>query len=155
VAAATTSVLAALRSVRWGARGSLGIPLLWILHFGCAWVPIGLGLRALSALTPAVPASLATHALTAGAISSLTLGMMARVALGHTGRPLHAPKPMTLSFVLVTLAAVARVFAPLLNQGWYRLSLFVAGSAWVAAFAIYCVVYVPMLVAPRVDGKAG
>jgi uncharacterized protein involved in response to NO len=154
-AAATTSVLTMLRAARWGALRCAKLPLLWILHLGHAWVALGLALRALSALSPSVPASLATHALTVGAISSLTLGMMARVALGHTGRMLHASKPVATAFVLIVLAAVVRVIGPLLAGDGYRLSLLVAGSSWVAAFVIYLIVYVPVLVAPRVDGKPG
>jgi len=99
--------------------------------------------------------SLATHALTAGAIGSLTLGMMARVALGHTGRPLVAARAMPWAFAAISLAAVARVAVPFVAIAWHFVALIVAGALWTLAFAIYLVVYAPILASPRVDGQAG
>ncbi len=158
-AAAVVSAIAAAaiaaRTVRWGMRRTFRQPLLWILHVGHAWIPVGLLLRAVSHFDPAVPPSLATHALTAGAIASLTLGMMARVALGHTGRPLAVSAPTTWAFASVTLAAFARVVVPLVAPRAYFAALVVAGCAWTLAFGLYLVVYVPILAAPRVDGKPG
>jgi uncharacterized protein involved in response to NO len=154
-AAGVVAVLAAARAWHWGARHTSREPLLWILHLGHAWIPIGLGLRALGAVVPSVPSSAATHALTAGAIGALTLGMMARVSLGHTGRMLRAPRSAVLAFVLVLLAALARVAAPIVAPAWYSTSLIVAGALWAAAFSLYLVGYTRILVSPRVDGKAG
>jgi|SRR5579859_2511515 len=92
--AGAVGLLAAARAARWGARHTARHPLLWILHAGYGWLVAGLLLRALAALAPGwLPGSLATHALTVGAVGSLTLGMMARVALGHTGRPSSRPGP--------------------------------------------------------------
>jgi uncharacterized protein involved in response to NO len=135
---AGAAALVALRTVHWGARHTLRDPMLWILHVGHAWIPIGLLLR------PFAP-SLGLHAITAGAIGSLTLGMMARVSLGHTGRPIVAPGSIAVAFVLVTLAAVLRVATVLAP----------AALLWSLAFAIYVAAYAPMLVAPRIDGKPG
>ena len=90
-----------------------------------------------------------------GAIGALTLGMMSRVTLGHTGRGLVASRLAVASFVLITLAALVRVIVPLLASGWYRPSLFVSGAAWSCAFALYVVGYAPMLLAARPDGKPG
>jgi uncharacterized protein involved in response to NO len=148
-------VLAACRAVTWGARHSFRQPLVWILHAGYAWLAFGLMLRGMAGLGGVLSASLATHALTVGAIGSLTLGMMARVALGHTGRMLVAGSPITWAFVAINLAALARVFVPLLVPGWYFASLVLAGALWVAAFAVFLVVYTPILLLPRVDGKPG
>jgi len=153
--AALVGVLALVRSWRWGAQHTLRFPLLWVLHVGYLWLPIGLVLRAVAAGTGAVSPQIATHALTVGAIGSLTLGMMARVALGHSGRLLAASRPIAIAFALVLLAAVARVGAPLLGSDLYRTTVVVAGALWTAAFALYLAVYVPILVAPRVDGKPG
>jgi len=97
----------------------------------------------------------ATHALTVGAIGSLTLGMMARVALGHTGRPLAAPKAMAVGFALVTVAALVRVGGPLLAPAFYGPALVASGALWTVAFAIYLRVYAPILLRPRVDGRPG
>jgi uncharacterized protein involved in response to NO len=155
IVAGLTSVLAALRSWHWGARHTLKVPLLWILHLGYAWIPLGLALRAASLFSPAVPSTIATHALTVGAIGGLTIGMMSRVALGHTGRALTTSRSVIASFVLVSLAALVRVLVPLIDIAHYRASVFVAGALWTGAFGIYLAVYLPILVSPRVDSKPG
>jgi uncharacterized protein involved in response to NO len=155
VTSGVVGVLAAARAVHWGGRHSARVPLLWILHVGYAWLPIGLLLRALAAFDPAVPRSLATHALTVGAIGCLTLGMMARVALGHTGRPLVATKPLAWAFAAIAGAAAARVLVPLFAPAWYFPALVIAGALWSTAFLTYVLVYAPLLSKPRLDGKAG
>lgn len=155
IAAGVAAFFALARTVHWGARHSFRQPLLWILHVGYLWIPIGLALRAASGFTPLVPASAATHALTVGAIGGLTLGMMARVSLGHTGRMLVAPRSVVVAFALVTLAALLRVVTPIAAPSLYAPSLEVIGSLWTLAFGAYVVVYAPMLFAPRPDGKAG
>lgn len=153
--AAVVGVLAAARAARWGSRHTLRTPLLWILHVGYAWIPLGLLLRAGARFVPGATDSLATHALTVGALGSLTLGMMARVALGHTGRPLVAPKLVAWAFALVTAAAFARALVPLVwPEGYYR-SLLAAGALWAASFLAYVIAYAPMLLAPRADGRDG
>ncbi len=142
-------VFAALRTVGWGARYSLRVPLLWILHVGYLWIPIGLLLRAVSLLAPTFSRSLAIHALTAGAISTLCLGMMSRVALGHTGRLLSVPPTMVASFVLVTLSALLRVAGPLVLPNATLAVLVVSGGMWMAAFTLFVFVYAPILLSPR------
>lgn len=149
VACAIAAALVAARAVHWGARLSLRDPLLWILHVGHAWIPVGLGLRAASAASPGL------HAVTAGAIGALTLGMMARVALGHTGRALAAPRGIATAFALVTLAAAVRVFVPLVAPGLYLRALEVTALFWALAFALYVTKYAAILWSPRVDGKPG
>jgi len=154
-ASGVVGLIAAARAVHWGARHTLRVPLLRILHAGYAWVPIGLLLRGVAGFVPSVPRSLTTHALTVGAIGCLTLGMMARVALGHTGRPLVAAKPMVGSFAALVLAALARVVVPLLAPAWYFQALVVSGGLWAVAFLAFVLVYAPLLSRPRVDGKPG
>lgn len=153
VVSAAGAVCAAWRMRTWGGAHTLRTPLLWILHAGSAWIVVGLALRAATAFT-LVPFSAGLHALTAGAIGSLTLGMMTRVGLGHTGRLLAVPPRMTLAFMLVLLGALVRVLAPVLFPGVLA-ALAVAGTVWSTAFAVYLVTYAPALVTPRVDGKPG
>jgi uncharacterized protein involved in response to NO len=155
VLAGIVGLLAAARAVHWGARHSLRDPLLWVLHAGYAWVVIGLLLRSTTGVLASPPGSVATHALTVGAIGTLTLGMMARVALGHTGRALVAPTSMTAAFVAINLAALIRVLAPWLAPQQYAVALVAAGSFWVLAFAVYLAAYAPLLWRPRVDGRPG
>jgi uncharacterized protein involved in response to NO len=155
VLSGAVGVSAAARAWHWRTARVARHPLLWILHTGYAWVPLGLVLRALAAFRPGIPPSLATHALTVGAIGSLTLGMMARVSLGHTGRPLVAPAPVAWAFGAITAAACVRVFGGLLSTNRYLETLYVAGGLWTAAFLTFLVVYAPILVKPRIDGKPG
>lgn len=153
--AGVTGVLAIARAARWGMKYTARHPLLWILHAGYAWLVLGLLLRAAAAFDLALPGSLATHALTVGAIGSITLGMMARVALGHTGRALVAPRLAVWAFVAITGAAVARVIVPMMAPSHLLAVLSCAAGLWTLAFVLYLVAYVPVLAAPRVDGKRG
>ena len=154
VISGVAAVLAAARAARWGSRHTLSQPLLWILHAGYFWIPIGLALRAAGAVDGGVYGLMATHALTAGAIGSLTLGMMARVSLGHTGRPLTTTRPVAAAFVMITAGAALRVVAPLVHEH-YLTMLAVAGGLWAMAFVVYAVAYAKILVSPRADGRAG
>jgi uncharacterized protein involved in response to NO len=130
-------------------------PILWILHVSYAWIPAGLLLMGLAALGAPVPAILADHALSIGAVGGMIIGMITRTARGHTGRPLRVGPAEVLAYALVHLAAVARVLVPL---GWpegYRFALSASGALWSAAFLLYLLVYLPFLSAPRPDGKPG
>jgi uncharacterized protein involved in response to NO len=154
-AAGAVGVLALVRAARWGTWYAARQPLLWILHAGYGWLALGLLLRALAGFDAAVPGSLATHALTVGAVGSLTLGMMARVSLGHTGRALVASTPIVWAFGAITAATFARAIVPLFAPGWYFAELVVAAGLWTVAFILYLVSYVPVLLMPRVDGRPG
>jgi uncharacterized protein involved in response to NO len=155
VVAGIAGAVTLARASRWGTLHTGRHPLLWILHAGYGWLGVGLLLRGAPVLGLFVPPSLPLHAITVGAFGALTLGMMARVALGHTGRALQAPRAITVAFALVTLAALARVVGPLVAPATYGASLVIAGAAWTAAFAIYVIAYAPLLWSPRADGKPG
>jgi len=92
--------------------------------------------------------------LTVGAIGCTTLGMMARVSLGHSGRQLVVRPPVAVAFGLVTLAAVIRVLGPL-SMATYSIALYVSGTLWSLGFAMFTVVYARILVQPRIDGRPG
>ena len=102
-----------------------------------------------------VTPSLAMHALTVGAVGGMTLGMMTRSALGHSGRELKAGAAEIASYVLVQLAAIARVLVPLLVPSAYLASVSAAGVMWFTAFLVFTVAYWPILTRPRVDGRPG
>ena len=158
VTALLATVAAAVHAIRlagWYTNKFWSVPLLWILHVGYAWIVLGFALLALSAAGVASAAVSALHAFTAGGIGVLTLGMMARVSLGHTGRLLESPPVMTLAFVAINLAALLRVALPPLFPGLYAQIMAASGLAWVAAFGLFVAVYAPMLLRPRVDGKPG
>lgn len=126
-------------------------PMVWILHAGYSWVIVGLLLVGLAALD-ILPFSTALHALTAGAIGSMTLGMMCRVALGHTGRNLIATKTTTISFVLIQSAAIIRVFGPIFLPDYTGFCILVSAFIWSLCFGLYVFIYTPILWQPRPDG---
>ncbi len=140
-----------IRMIPWRSLGTRGAPILWVLHVGYGWIVIGLTLSGAAALTPWVPSSAGTHALGVGAIGTLTLGMMSRVALGHTGRALVVGSPIVVAYALVTLAGATRVTAAFF-PGLFDL-LVVAALAWAIAFAIFTGVYWSILMHPHVDGR--
>jgi uncharacterized protein involved in response to NO len=151
----TATVAHSLRLWGWSDRRLWSVPLLWILYLGYGWVVAGFLLEALAAMR-LVPPAAALHAYTAGGIGALTLGMMSRVALGHTGRKLVASRPVIAAFVLVNLAAAGRVVAGLAApDAWYVAAIGGAGFVWVLAFAFFVGVYAPILLRPRTDGLPG
>ena len=102
-----------------------------------------------------VPPGLATHALTVGVIGGLTLGMMTRTSRGHTARPLKVGAWEAAAYVLVHLAALVRVFLPLVFPSAYTALVVTSALLWSAAFAMFTAVYIPILTRPRLDGQPG
>ena len=152
-------LLAALHSLRlfdWHTRGIWGKPLLWTVYGGYAAITLGFALKALSGLTDAVPAILALHAYTVGGIGLITLGMMARVSLGHTGRNVMDP-PAAVPWMawLMLGALLARVLLPILSPGHYRLWILLSQGLWVTCFALFLWVYATILARPQLDGQPG
>jgi uncharacterized protein involved in response to NO len=98
---------------------------------------------------------IAFHALMVGGIGVLTLGMMARVAMGYNGRPMQAPPLAALAFVLINVAAAVRVLGPLLTVRYTKAVISAAGALWITSFVLFLVVYLPILLQPRVDGGTG
>jgi uncharacterized protein involved in response to NO len=123
-------------------------PILLVLHIGYLWLVVSLALLGLSALTPShfVP-STALHALTAGAIGTMTLAVMTRASLGHTGREIKAGGATLAIYALVTIGALLRVAAPLLPGGYLNV-LTLSGILWSAAFALFVLSYGPILLRP-------
>jgi uncharacterized protein involved in response to NO len=133
-----------IRLGRWCGARTLREPLLWVLHVGYGWLCVGMVLIGASALLASVPEVAATHALTAGAMGTMTLAVMTRATLGHTGRPLTAGPASATIYVLVVLAAVCRVVAgfPDMEGDLWRT---IAADAWIAAFGLFVAIYGPML----------
>ena len=154
VALATAALLHAQRLWRWQPWRTRAHPILWVLHAAYAWLPVGLGLLAMSQLG-AVGVSAGIHALAVGATGGLIIGMVTRTARGHTGRRLQVSRLEVAAYLLVTSAAVARVLLPLLAPQHLVIWLIAAAAAWGLAFALYLFVFAPWLLAPRFDGKDG
>lgn len=144
----------AIRWWLWQPLRTLRVPLVWVLHAAYVWIPVHLLFRAAGDLG-VLAAPLATHALTAGAIGGLTIGMMTRTSKGHTGRPLTADAADTACYLLVLGAAVVRVFGPLIFPDAYVACALVAATAWSAGFGLFTLRYAEPLTSPRVDGKPG
>lgn len=124
----------------WQPWKTLKTPLVWVLHLAYAWIPVYLLLRAMAAMDW-VSASVATHALTTGAIGGMVIGMMTRTAMGHTGRKLIAGKVEVSCYLLVAFAAVVRVFVPLLNPSLIIDAILVSAVLWSSGFALYAFRY--------------
>ena len=147
VAATAGAALHSYRLSRWRGWLTIDEPLLLALHVAYAFVPIGLAAVAAAAMEWLAEAS-ALHLLTVGAIGGMTLAIMTRASLGHTGRPLKASPLTALSYLALMVSAVVRPFAELLPSE-YHLLLAVAGAGWLAAFGLFALEYAPMLLAPR------
>lgn len=144
-----------LRFLLWKPWSTLRFPLLWVLHGGYAWIVAHLALRSLAAATGTVLPSLATHALTVGAIGMLTLGMMVRSSRGHTARPLVPSTVDTASFALVAAAAVVRVAGGLLWPAAHSETVWISAVCWSLAMGGFAWTYWPILSRPRLDGRPG
>ncbi len=152
--AALSAAANGARLLGWYTHRIWRAPLLWVLHLGYAWVVVGFLLKALGALGAVAP-EYTIHAFTVGGIGVLTLGMMARVSLGHTARPLEAAAPAALAFVLVNLAALFRGVLPIVAPQFFSQLVALSGVFWIVAFLIFLAVYAPILTGPRIDGRPG
>jgi len=137
-----------LRVARWRGIATLGEPLLAILHIGYFWVAAGAALLGAAMLSYAVPQAAAIHALTAGAIGTMILAVMTRVARGHTGRPLAADRTTVWIYALVSLSALVRVIAAF-SAAWMMPLLEASAILWIAAFLLFTTIYGPYLLQPR------
>lgn len=138
----------AVRLARWAGWRSLGEPLVSILHLAYLFVPLGFVLVGLSVLWPdAVPRSAAVHAWTGGAILLMTLAVMTRASLGHSGMPLAADSRITAIYALGAGAALSRITAGFLpGEVWL---LDIAGLLWILCFCLFAAVYAPLFFKPR------
>lgn len=143
------AVMHIIRLCRWRGLNTLSDPLLWVLHLGYLFVPLGALVSSLALLWPDVlPTGAAQHVWMAGAFGLMTLGVMARATLGHTGQALVADGRAVAMFLCLVGAVCARVVAGL----WPDIAgavYAVSGVLSIAAFAGFCVIYGGALVSPR------
>jgi uncharacterized protein involved in response to NO len=152
--AAALLVSNSIRVNGWHTLGIWQKPLLWGLFAAFLMINLGFLLRALSVLT-GIPDYLHVHAFTVGGIGIVTLSMMARVTLGHTGRNVHqAPNIMTLLLLSMVVTTTVRVFFPLADPQNYQLWITAAGALWIASFTLFSIIFIPMLSGPRVDTES-
>lgn len=138
-----------LRLSLWRVTAVLDEPIVWVLHLAYGWLVLGLALMAASLLADAGSEVAALHAFGTGAVGTMILAIMSRASLGHSGRPLVAPRPVVAAYVLISVAAALRAFGPDALPGLYNEVMLAAGAAWIAAFLLFSIVYAPILVTPR------
>lgn len=148
--ALAAAVLHLARMAGWQTRRVLGAPIMWILHVGYGWLVIGFACKALALLGGIISPTTALHAFSAGAVGSMTIGVMSRAALGHTGRALRVAPAITAAYVMVSLAALLRVFGPAALPAAIGPVMLASGVLWMLAFAVFTVVYWPILTRPPV-----
>ena len=148
-------VLHAIRLANWYAAGIWGKPLLWVLYLAYVAIAIGFALKVavyVFGISPFLP----LHAFTYGGVGLFTLGMMARVTLGHTGRNiLEPPAAVVWMFGLLVIGSVVRVALPFFDVAHYVLWMGVSQVLWIVAFSLFLWVFLPMLFRPRTDGQFG
>lgn len=130
-------------------------PLLWILFVSYASIVSGFGMLVVSYIYK-LPPFLFIHLFTVGGIGLMTIGMMSRVSLGHTGRNVYNNYPvLRWIFIPMILAVIFRVFMPLISEPHYILWIAVSQVLWIISFSIFFVFYCPILLSQRIDGKPG
>jgi uncharacterized protein involved in response to NO len=154
VALLAAGALLLARLARWRGYCTWSEPIVLVLHLGYLWLAAGLLLLGIAAIAPSmVPESSGIHALTAGAVGTMTLGVMTRATRGHTGREIAADTATIAIYALVTTGALLRVAAPF-AAGAYVPLLLAGGFAWSAAFLTFAIAYGLMLLRARIGARA-
>ncbi len=149
IAALFAAVVLGARMTLWRTWQTRHLPIVWILHAGYAFVPLGLALKGVADLGGPIGYFAALHALTAGAIGVMILAVASRAALGHAGRPLVVSRATVLAYVLVIAGALLRVAVA------HPHAVVLSGILWSVGYGIFAAVYWPILTQPRRDGLPG
>lgn len=151
--ALAAAVLHLMRLAGWRGLKTLSNPILWVLHLGYLWLAVGLMLKGVADIGGMGHAQ-SLHALTIGAIGTMTLGIMTRASLGHTGREVKAKPVIVLAYAALSLSALARLGLDYWSEhGWGLMGA--SGALWIFAFGAFLWVYAPILMRPRIDGRPG
>ena len=155
ITALGVAVVNIVRLAGWYHRGIWQKPLLWSLYIAFLGMSLSFLLYALQPWL-GYSHSIAMHGLSIAGVGLMTVAMMARVSLGHTGRSIHKPpKTVNMMFALMVVVFISRVLLPLVDMSHYLLWIMVAQGAWIACFILFCISYLPMLARPRPDGLFG
>lgn len=148
-------LVTSIRIVGWYTHGIWQNPLLWCFHVALFFIDLGFLLFILAQWF-AVSPFLSVHAFAFGAIGVITMGMMARVSTGHTGRSLKVlPVSLLVALLLLTLGAISRVILPIFIPAFYPSWVIISGILWVLAFGLFCFTFLSYWTSPRVDQKYG
>ena len=155
IAAAALFLVYSIRLIGWYTKGIWTKPLLWSLHLSLLFINFGFLLFALSYVLD-ISKYIAIHALAYGGIGIITLAMMARVSLGHTGRNINEP-PVTVKYLLgiILLGSIVRIIFPLFFVEQYLLWIISSQVLWLIAFLLFVITYAPMFIRSRTDGQFG
>lgn len=155
ITALGVAIVNIVRLLGWYHHGICQKPLLWSLFIAFFGMCLSFVLYALQPWL-GFAHSIASHGLALSGVGMMTVAMMARVSLGHTGRSVNnPPKTVNVMFALMVLAFVSRVLLPIVDNSHYLLWLMLAQGAWIACFTLFCISYLPMLSKPRPDGLFG
>jgi uncharacterized protein involved in response to NO len=146
-ALALTGALHIVRLARWAGDRTWRDRLVLILHVGYAFVPLGFLLAGAAAIN-LVPADTGTHAWMVGAAGTMTLAVMTRASLGHTGRELSASATTQAIYIAIVAAALVRIWASL-QPGWNDPLLHAAALAWVLAYFGFAGTFGPLLIGSK------
>lgn len=144
-----------LRLINWHTFGIWQAPLLWGLYLSLWLINTGFLLMAIQYWLP-ISTILTVHLFTIGGIALMSLSMMSRVALGHSGRDIRQPsKLITYALGMLVLSALSRIVLPMIDMNHYVWWVTLSYLCWITGFALFVLVYAPILVRPRPDGQPG
>ncbi len=144
-------LLHGIRLYRWRSFNIADTPIVWVLHFGYAWLIVALWLRALAGFSPAVGSENWVHAFTVGGFGLMSLGLMTRVTLRHTGREINPGAAMVAGYLCLAASAAVRVVTPATT--WRHELLLLSALLWVIPYVIYLVLYSRMLLTPSLPAR--
>ena len=140
------------RTARWQGWRVADVPLVLVMHLGFAWLILAFVLKAAAELGGIVPEAMWLHAFTIGSLGLMMLGLMTRVSLRHTGRPLRVPPAMIVACVLIFAATMLRLAASL--HGPHSPAIVLSAGLWAASFALYFLTFWKVLLSPS-EPRAG
>ena len=154
--AAALFIISAIRLYNWHTRGIWKSSLLWGLYGSFIFITLAFLLFALLPYTTLITRSIALHTLTLGGISLITVSMMSRVTLGHTGRSVNEPSPLinVIQWMLL-FAVITRVVLPVIVPDLYTSWILSSQLLWIGGFGLFVWVNYPLLTQPRIDGAEG
>lgn len=148
-------VLNGYRLINWYISGIWQVPLLWSLYLSAWFINVGFLFYGIPSQHGSL-SILTLHLFTIGGIGLMTLSMMSRVALGHTGRDIKKPSRLIwLAFLLLIASVLFRAVFPMFTSQFYSSWVMLASILWILSFAIFAIIYTPILLKPRIDGIFG
>ncbi|MDP2824813.1 MAG: NnrS family protein [Sulfuritalea sp.] len=151
-AALACALLHGWRMARWQGWRVADVPLVLVMHLGFGWLVLAFALKAAAELTGIVLEAAWLHAFTVGSLGLMMLGLMTRVSLRHTGRPLVVPRAMLVACVVMFVAALLRLAASVHGLG--NAAVAVSAALWATSFALYFMVFWKVLLTQSAPGRA-